>query len=366
MFRMTRSGMQLEADAPSWSLAREVIYQRASELGVALISHEADLVSLAPEERLGILEMKVLPALVAPNALLADAFRAMSESLPPRVGMEWRLELPEALPAIRVDPLCLHQILYNLLSNAYRFAKQGHITLGALPTTTHLHFWVADTGQGMPLEQQYIFHALLTAERPSHPVAGLGFGLHVTYQLVRLHDGKMAFSSPPGAGVTFHIYLPLPQPKRRVERSVEASPSTLPVEMDLPLQVHELTRRTITYLRQNYAAEQLSRRQIASHVAVCERHLTHVFRRDLGITPWEYLTRSRIEQAKTLLRVTNLTATEIAGRVGYNDGAYFSRVFHRETGRSPCAFRRQVRCQQDSNDLTHLAPNSAGFTSFCA
>ena len=64
MFRMTRSGMQLEADAPSWSLAREVIHQRASELGVALISHEADLVSLAPEERLGILEMKVLPALV--------------------------------------------------------------------------------------------------------------------------------------------------------------------------------------------------------------------------------------------------------------------------------------------------------------
>ena len=65
MFRMTRSGMQLEADAPSWSLAREVIHQRASELGVALISHEADLVSLAPEERLGILEMKVLPVLVA-------------------------------------------------------------------------------------------------------------------------------------------------------------------------------------------------------------------------------------------------------------------------------------------------------------
>ena len=78
-------------------------------------------------------------------------------------------------------------------------------------------------------------------------------------------------------------------------------------------------------------------------IAVSESYLTRTFRRDLGIAPWEYLTRYRIEQAKALLRVTNLTVTEIAHRVGYNDSAYFSRVFHQETGRSPVTFRRQVR-----------------------
>jgi AraC-like DNA-binding protein len=150
----------------------------------------------------------------------------------------------------------------------------------------------------------------------------------------------------------------LPLHKDRVGRLTEAPPSTLPSETDLPLQVHELTRLVVTYLRQHYAAEQLSRCQIASHIAVCERHLTYIFRRDLGITPWEYLTRFRIEQAKILLHVTDLTATEIAGRVGYNDGAYFCRVFHRETGRSPSAFRRQYRCRQDLHGLSQLVPDS--------
>jgi iron complex transport system substrate-binding protein len=71
--------------------------------------------------------------------------------------------------------------------------------------------------------------------------------------------------------------------------------------------------------------------------------LSRVFRRDLGIGPWEYLTRFRIEQAKTLLRVSALTVTEIALRVGYSDSGYFSRVFHQETGRSPVNFRREIR-----------------------
>ena len=123
----------------------------------------------------------------------------------------------------------------------------------------------------------------------------------------------------------------------------QAPPSALPSEADLARAAHEVTRLAVAYLRENYAAEQLSRRQIASHIAVCERHLTYIFRRDLGITPWEYLTRFRIEQAMRLLHITDLTATEIAGRVGYNDGGYFCRVFHRETGYSPCLFRRQVQ-----------------------
>ena len=151
--------------------------------------------------------------------------------------------------------------------------------------------------------------------------------------------------NPPIA--SYGHWAPL-QPEDLIERLMEAPPSVLPSEADLPRETHELTRLAVAYLRENYAAEQLSRRQIASHIAVCERYLTYIFRRDLGITPWEYLTRFRIEQAKRLLHVTSLTATEIAGRVGYNDGGYFCRVFHRETGHSPCVFRRQVQQARES------------------
>ncbi len=313
------------------------LYQGSEHLG-RLIN---DLLDLSRAETN---DLEILPEPIATNTFLTDVFWGMAGSLPARAEVEWRLELPEALPEIHADPARLRQVLLNLLSNAHKFTEAGHVTLGALPTRTHLHLWVDDTGCGIPLrQQQHIFRAFLAAERMRRPTEGLGLGLRVTHELVKLHGGNITFSSLPGAGAVFHLYLPLPEPENRAERPLEAPPSVLPAEADLPSQVNDLTRQTITYLRQNHADESLSRSRIATHVAASESYLTRVFRRDLGIAPWEYLTRFRIERAKELLRVTNLTITEIGHRIGYNDAAYFTRVFHQETGRTPLSFRRQAR-----------------------
>ncbi|MGE5601904.1 MAG: ATP-binding protein [Nitrososphaerales archaeon] len=313
------------------------VYRSSEHLGRII----NDLLDLARAE---INDLDVFPEVIAPNALLADVFQVMSGSLPGREGVEWRLELPESLPRVRVDPLRMRQVLYNLMSNAHKFTTQGHITLGALATVAYLHLWVEDTGQGIPLaQQQHIFRAFITSERPRRAPEGLGLGLRITHELVKLHDGIITFTSLPGAGSTFHVYLPLPDPEVRTGAPFEGPLSTLPAEADLPSHATELTRQTVTYLRQNYADETLSRSQVASHVATSESYLSRVFRRDLGIGPWEYLTRFRIEQAKTLLRVSALTVTEVALRVGYSDSGYFSRVFHQETGRSPVNFRREIR-----------------------
>jgi signal transduction histidine kinase/AraC-like DNA-binding protein/ABC-type sugar transport system substrate-binding protein len=327
-----------EVDLPP-GLLRDLsyLYQSSEHLG-RLIN---DLLDLSRAE---INDLDIFPEPIEVNTFLEDIFQAMSGSLPSRAEVEWRLELPESLPEIRGDPQRLRQVLFNLLSNAHKFTEQGHITLGALTTATHLHLWVDDTGCGIPLkQQQHIFRAFMTAERPRRPPEGLGLGLRVTHELVRLHGGTITFISMPGAGATFHLYLPLPVPESHRERLVEAPLSILPGEANLPPHANDLTRQTVAYLEQNYADEFLSRAAIAVRIAVSESYLTRTFRRDLGITPWEYLTRYRIEQAKSLLRVTNLTVTEIAHRVGYNDSAYFSRVFHQETGRSPVTFRRQAR-----------------------
>lgn len=313
------------------------VYQSSEHLG-RLIN---DLLDLSRAEAH---DLEVFPELICPNALLQDAFQVMASQLPHHDGVDWRLELPESLPQVRVDPVRMRQILYNLLSNAHKFTPEGHITLGALANGAYLHVWIEDTGHGIPLEQQQsIFRAFITAERARRAPEGLGLGLRITHELVELHDGIITFTSLPGAGSTFHVYLPLPEPETHARAPFEAPTSTLPAEADLPPHVTDLTRSTVIYLRQNYADDMLSRSQIASHLAASESYLTRVFRRDLGIAPWEYLTRFRIEQAKSLLRITNLTVTEIANRVGYNDGGYFSRVFHQEAGRSPVSFRREVR-----------------------
>ena len=60
-------------------------------------------------------------------------------------------------------------------------------------------------------------------------------------------------------------------------------------------------------------------------------------------SPWDYLNRFRIQQARELLFLSNETITQIATRVGFNDSAYFSRVFRKHTGQSPLDYRRQPR-----------------------
>lgn len=312
-------------------------YQNAEHLR-RLIS---DLLDLARAEND---KLTISTELVASKPLLEQAFQTMLDSVIPAPKVEWRLELPEELPDIRCDPVRLRQILFNLLSNAHKFTEQGHITLGALASATHLHIWVEDTGCGIPLKQQQnLFRAFITSEHPRRPAEGLGLGLSVTHELVQLHGGTIGFNSLPGAGTTFHIYLPLPSPGSGGQPPAAVFPHVLPSVDELPPGANELTRQAVSYLRLNFAVQPLSRRKIAAHLAVSESYLTRVFHRDLGITPWEYLTRLRIERAKELLVSTHLTVTAIANEVGYNDGAYFSRVFRQETGRSPLDFRQQVR-----------------------
>jgi AraC-like DNA-binding protein len=66
-----------------------------------------------------------------------------------------------------------------------------------------------------------------------------------------------------------------------------------------------------------------------------------LFKQELGISPWDYLNRYRVFQAKELLRQTNDSIGHVGQRVGFSDASYFSRVFRRLVGISPGAYREQ-------------------------
>jgi len=93
---------------------------------------------------------------------------------------------------------------------------------------------------------------------------------------------------------------------------------------------------------QQHFAQDLSRQQIASAIGISQNYLSRIFQHELGISPWEYLSRYRIKQAQDLLRDTEDSITDVAAQVGFEDPAYFSRVFRKQIGHSPQRYREQI------------------------
>ncbi len=104
-------------------------------------------------------------------------------------------------------------------------------------------------------------------------------------------------------------------------------------------ETQRLVRQAMAYIHEHYA-EPISRTSLAQYVAFSEDYLTHCFRKELGVTPITYLNRFRVSRARQLLLETTKSITEIALDVGFSDSGYFSRVFRREVGMSPEAYRQ--------------------------
>ncbi len=108
----------------------------------------------------------------------------------------------------------------------------------------------------------------------------------------------------------------------------------------LPVQTSALVRQAVAYIQHQYR-NTISRQDIAHAIGVHKDYLSRIFQRELGICPWDYLTRYRISRARQLLLTTPSSISDIATQVGFEDTAYFSRVFHREVGCSPRAYRER-------------------------
>jgi len=108
----------------------------------------------------------------------------------------------------------------------------------------------------------------------------------------------------------------------------------------LPAYTSALVKRAVAYFHQHFH-HPLSRQEIVKAIGVSERYFSQIFHQELGLTPWDYLTRYRIQQAKTLLLDSSDSITTVAQQVGYDDPSYFGRVFRKHVGLSPNAYRKE-------------------------
>jgi signal transduction histidine kinase len=173
---------------------------------IALINSLLDVTQI---ETKGI-ELK--PEGADPVALLRDVASNLEHA-----AQEAKLTLAIAepkrpVPKIKVDVEKIGMVFRNLLDNAIKYTpKGGTVTVGFAQRGDQVEISVSDTGYGIPkAEQDRIFTKFYRGSNIQTVVAdGSGLGLYVVSQIVKLHDGSVAFESEEGKGTTFTISLPV-------------------------------------------------------------------------------------------------------------------------------------------------------------
>ena len=122
------------------------------------------------------------------------------------------LHFPEQPIIAYFDPEKLEKIIYNLLSNAFKFTPEGgEITVAVCSGSGSFEFSVRDSGIGIP--QEHLPHILDRFYRASDVLTGeqggTGIGLALAKEFVELHHGGIHVESAPGKGSTFTVRLPL-------------------------------------------------------------------------------------------------------------------------------------------------------------
>lgn len=93
------------------------------------------------------------------------------------------------------------------------------------------------------------------------------------------------------------------------------------------------------YIKNHYQDEDISLNVVASCVNISPNHFSSIFSQEMGTTFIEYLTNTRMEAARTLMRTTCKRTSEISYDVGYKDPHYFSYLFKKTQGMTPKDFR---------------------------
>jgi signal transduction histidine kinase len=109
------------------------------------------------------------------------------------------------------DAARLEQVVTNLIDNAIKYSPPGNpIEVGLIGRSTSVLLLVRDRGIGIPKEQiAKLFQAFYRVDSPPHQcVPGLGLGLHIAQEIVRLHGGSIGVDSRPGQGSLFSVELP--------------------------------------------------------------------------------------------------------------------------------------------------------------
>ncbi len=165
-------------------------------------------------------EHKRIPLKISP--IIKEAVKLLRASLPATISMN--VHIASAENTVLADPSEVHQVLMNLVTNAFHAmkGKKGQLDVSLQPVvylsadalphpdlkqgTVYQELTIRDSGHGIaPAVIPRIFDPFFTTKKPGE---GTGLGLSVVYGIIKNYDGVIAVDSTLRRGTTFRIYIP--------------------------------------------------------------------------------------------------------------------------------------------------------------
>ena len=106
--------------------------------------------------------------------------------------------------------ILIYRLVYNLVENAIKYNHSGgQVTVTADRKEKHVYLSVEDTGAGIPEElKERVFEPFFRVDKSrSRELGGVGLGLALVREIVRVHDGSIAVKSNPSGGTIFEVVL---------------------------------------------------------------------------------------------------------------------------------------------------------------
>ena len=205
--------------------------------------------------------------LLMPHLIVKEVLKMMSVSLPTTITIEKNID-PE-VGLILADPTHIHQIVMNLMTNAFQSMKNEKGVLSVslsrrelgpeeikgrkVSPGTFIVLSVSDTGYGMDKStRERIFEPYFTTKERGK---GTGLGLAVVYGIVKKYQGFIRVESEPGQGTSFHVYFPAMKKniatskKKENEKPLPTGTERILVidDEDIILNLHEILLKNLGY-----------------------------------------------------------------------------------------------------------------------
>jgi AraC-like DNA-binding protein len=207
------------------------------------------------------------------------------------------------------------------LSRPVRYGNAG--------TTPARFYWVWFNGKVLPK----IFAQLNTRESPIFRALDGRRTMAMFRELIRLVQreprGQEARASALLGGLLAELFAVSPAPSVTLDLRTQ------------PFAASEPTQTALKYMARFYGSP-LSLKELSREIGLSVYHFSHLFQRETGTSPMQYLKRYRIEQAKTLLSESKLPIEEIARAVGIRNNEHFSKLFRQWNGVTPREYRARM------------------------